>query len=236
MTNFGQTNIYNCSYPEYSLKLLEYWIKHKDNYPKVIKEYLDVHLLDYINDARMIPDALFQIYAHLKIIKLEYNFYEMVAEFYCDYFSNPYDKEIIDVGCGCYPITSEILQKRITANEGKGNITAYDPDLVITSLKPITLKKELFTDLTKLNDEAFLFGMFPCDATELMITKALKEKKELCIQLCNCVPEKYKQSLSYEEWINLLYSEIVNNISSDFKYDLFYLDRRLRPVLALKRK
>ena len=46
-------------------------------------------------------------------------------------------------------------------------------------MKKILIKKEKFTLSTNISGVDLLMGFFPCEATEIMLEKALKEEKEL---------------------------------------------------------
>lgn len=229
-----QNEIYACSFDEVLLRTVSFWHKYREKYPEYKMNFLDQALFHKFQCVEVLPDVLLEIYAYLDVLKEEYNHYNKLINFYVQYFTHPFDKQILEVGAGNCPTLALSLHKLINANNGNGSVTGYDPELAVT-IEGIDLRKELFTAKTDISSIDLLIGCFPCEATEIMLDKALKEQKELCIQLCGCTPDKYNNQISYGGWLNLLHEKIITNISSNYKYECYeYINNR--PLLTLTRK
>ncbi len=227
--------IYNCSFDEASKKLADFWMQYRPYYPDYKRKFLDKAIFHKFTYFENIPDVLLEIYIYLGVLKPELNHYNKFIDFYEHFFENSYDKAIVEVGTGSLPILSISINKMITFYHGNGHIIGYDPELAM-EVPTIELKKEKFTLSTNISGVDLLMGFFPCEATEIMLEKALKEEKELCLQLCGCVPEYYDDEITSQEWLNILNRKIINNISNAFTYELVDIGVRPEPVIALKRK
>lgn len=231
----NQNEIYACPFEEVLLKTVDFWHKYRDKYPEYKRDFLDQALFHEFKFIENIPDVLLEIYAYLGVLKKEHNHYNKILSFYMQYFSYPLDKQILEVGVGNCPTLALSLYNLIKSNNGNGSIIGYDPELAVT-IDGINLRKELFTSATNISGVNLLMGCFPCEATEIMLDQALREKKELCLQLCGCTPEKYNNQISYGDWLNLLHEKIITNISNDYKYEYFDIHINKHPLIALKRK
>lgn len=230
-----QSEIYACSFNEVLLRTVDFWHMYREKYPEYKRAFLDKALFHEFKCIENIPDVLLEIYAYLDVLKKEKNHYNKILNFYMQYFSRPFDKQILEVGVGNCPSLAINLYKMIQSNNGVGSIIGYDPELVVKPDK-IDLKKDVFTTSTDISNIDLLIGCYPCEATEIMLDRALGEHKELCLQLCGCVPEKYNDQISYGDWLNLLHEKILTHISSGYKYECYNLHINERPLITLTRK
>lgn len=231
----AKNEIYAYSFDEVLLKTKDFWHKYRANYPEYKRIFLDQALFHRFQHVEILPDVLLEIYAYLDVLKEEYNQYNKLINFYMDYFAQPFDKQILEVGVGSCPNLALSLHKLIKANNGTGSILGYDPELVVP-IERLDIRKELFTTATDISNIDILIGFFPCEATELMLDKALGEQKEICLQLCSCIPEKYNNQISYTDWLNLLHEKIITNINSEYIYEYHDIHINNKPLLTLKRK
>lgn len=228
-------SIYKYSHNNVVVLLIDFWKKYRQYYPDYKRTFLDkaiFHEFKYIDN---VPDVLLEVYTYLNVIREEYDVYSQMINFYEEFFSEALNKNIIEVGVGNLPNLAYELQKKINYNGGTGHVIGYDPELAVM-LSGIELKQELFTLQTDISGADILLGLYPCEGTEVMLDKALAEKKELCLRLCDCIPQAYENQLSYEEWLNYLYKKIVDNISSSFVYDYIHDSKEHKKIITLKRK
>lgn len=228
-------NLCRKSYREIKEKVTRFWQENKDKYPQVCQDELWCDILaDY--NCFEIPCEVSQIYDYLDLLKDENNIYKLFANFYFDYFEDPYNKNIIDIASGCIPASALRLQEGITLNGGQGKVTAYDPWMLDLNFHGLNVKRKEFTEKTGIKKADILTATLPCDATELIIYRAIEAEKEFLIQLCPCVPEEYSPIVSYHMWVNRLYDYVKLYKKPGFQFEIDNLDEDLWPLLSLKRK
>lgn len=181
---------------------------------------------------------IFQIYSELGIFNDEDNPY--VA--YLNNFKSHFDVgcNILDVASGHIPAFANLLAKE-QLKIGKGTVTIYDPVIVYDKPKYPNMKMyhEKFTMKTDIKDYDIITGIFPCEATEIMLDQACKYNKDFYIALCGCVPDDYR----YDEFLpedfhdeliyqanSLLNGELVSVDRLDNKYEID------NPILYYKKK
>ena len=94
-------------------------------------------------------------------------------------------KNVVEVGGG--PFIN--LARRMALEQKKGKITVYDPRII----KPketgrLILKKENFTEKTKVEQTDLLVGLMPCKGAEALINSAIKNKIDFIVWLCEGGP------------------------------------------------
>ena len=228
-------NLCRKPYSEIKEKVMAFWQENKEKYPQICQEGLWNDILEEYNRFE-IPCEVLQIYDYLDLLKDENNIYKMFATFYFENFQDSYNKNIIDIASGCIPVTALRLQEGIILNSGKGKVTAYDPWMIDLNFSGLKAKRKEFTENTGIKKADILTATLPCNATELIIYRALEAEKEFLIQLCPCVPEKYSPIVSYHMWINRLYDYVKLYKKPGFQFEIDNLDEDLWPLLSLKRK
>jgi hypothetical protein len=70
-------------------------------------------------------------------------------------------------------------------------------------LKNLEIKKENFTEKTIVPKNSLIIGFMPCEATELLIRYATKNKLDFMVALCGCPPINYYYGFDddiYNDW------------------------------------
>ncbi len=157
-------------------------------------------------------DVLKQIYAELGILEKTENIYleclDKIKELY------GIEKNILEVGCGAYPI----LSKYIDEEQKEGTITAYDTYLAPSKIGNIKLYRRNLTTEDDVKKFDLLVGVLPCNATTLIIEKANKNKKDFFIAPCKCTHFSstylmFNQA-TLEDWELYIYN-LANNTKPD---------------------
>ncbi len=163
--------------------------KYRHKYSDYSWDFIEDNFWTYVF-SNACPDILMQIYTELGIESPEGNFYkEHVKRI----------KERFDIGCNILDIASGKIpafanslayeQLRI----GKGTITLYEPLLIETKSKHrnMTLHKQEFTSDIHIKEFDLLTGIMPCEATELIIEQACRNRKDFYVAMCGCTHFDY---------------------------------------------
>lgn len=180
-------------------KILTYLKQNISNYTE--KEFTWIlENYDYGLNGNFAPDILRQIYDELGIIKDEDNMYAGFVDILENKFN--INSNIIEVGSGVIPS----IAKRISLKQNKGTITVYDPRVMpnYQTNERLVLKKERFTNKTKVNKANLLIGFMPCTATELIIEKAVNNKKDFLIGLCEGGCSDYDDYYDENAWLDYI--------------------------------
>lgn len=168
--------------------------------------------------------------------------YDMFVEKLMDTFD--IRSNILEIGGGKVPnIGKRIAQKQIEL--GKGTITVYDPCLVVTQTEypNLILCRDSFSLKTDISSYDMLIGSYPCEATELIIERAIQENISFFIQICNCVlPLKKMTEQEYVYYSNhpdVYKKMLIDNYvaySKKFKRDMCVNTDLATPSLICKKK
>ena len=195
----------------YFNQLSGYLKQYQEGYPGGAVPYILEH---FVEDKKVedTPDILMQLYAEFHLLSVKENYYAAFAKKIGKIYG--WNTRILEIGGGFFPAFSRTMHA-YQEKKGMGTITVYDPQLVVTKLEGISLKKEEFTKETDIKDYDLLVGIMPCTVTRLMIQKAIQEHKEFFIALCGCTHfdiEELPRSmfgfipLSYEDWVTQVYA------------------------------
>lgn len=142
---------------------------------------------EYLNSDDLIPSNIYSIYDQLGLLPENNNRYDD----FVNHLEKAFDIQcnILEVGGGNLPRIGERIAYRQQISNKKGTITVYDPDLSVkkNSFPNLILCRDNFTLETDIRSYDLLIGEYPCDATDLMVRRALDENKDLYIQMCDCV-------------------------------------------------
>lgn len=96
------------------------------------------------------------------------------------------DRNVVEVAGGPIPR----LSFQIASKQTKGKVTVYDPLMHPTNynLDNLVIKKEKFTEDTKVEDGSLMIAFMPCEATETFIRYATTHKLDFMVALCGCPP------------------------------------------------
>lgn len=202
-------------------KLKQFLEKYKDTYDPKMLEFIQENFDQYLT-SKEAPDVIKQIYAELNILKKEDNLYlaclGKIKELY-DINSN-----ILEIGCGAFPI----LSKYIDEIQTNGSITAFDRYLATTNLNNIKLYNRNLTENDSVKNFDLLVGIWPCEATILLIKKANEANKDFFLAPCKCThfsQDYLRFNLpSLEDWDNFVYNFARTSISKDKTIEVDYLE------------
>lgn len=195
----------------YLKKLKDFLNKYGKFYEEDILEFIKDEFY-HLQDIDEVPDVLMELYAEFGMLKDYENFYlgfsNMIGEKY------GYDANILEVAGGCYPVFAKYMRQKQIYHNGKGTVTVYDPRLVTTKINNLKLYKKEFTLDTDIKNYDLLVGVLPCEATRLIIEKAILGNKEFFIGMCGCTHFELKELYwspfgmiprSYDEWVDTVY-------------------------------
>jgi len=186
-------------------------------------EFIKENFNEYLDKQEPV-DILKQIYAELTLLKPENNIYLAVLEKIKELYN--INSNILEIGCGAFPVFSKYIDKEQT----NGSITAFDKYLAPTKLGNIKLYNRNLTKENNVEKFDLLVGIWPCDATTLIIEKAYEANKDFFIAPCKCTHFS-KEYLRYhlpslEDWENFLYHFARNNVGPDKEVEVDYLDSK----------
>lgn len=94
---------------------------------------------------------------------------------------------VLDVASGVIPAFANNIAKA-QLNMGIGTVSVYDPRLVVIDAKHSNMKLYplKFSNKTDIRKYDLLTGIFPCEATKIIIEKACQEKKNFYVAMCGC--------------------------------------------------
>lgn len=176
--------------------------------------------IQYLIDSADILPKQFDVYE---------NFYNVLLEYF------RIDTNILEVGCGEIPKLGNIIASH-QFKINSGSITVYDNSLKITKTKYPNLKlnKKLFTESTDIKNIDLLIGQCPCNGTRVLINKALEEKKDLFVGICNCENEGKLNSMLLREAMIKDYCDLIRNFNR--KIDVIHDDNLSFPIIASRRR
>ena len=92
------------------------------------------------------------------------------------------DRNVIEVAGGPIPR----LSFQIATKQTKGTVTVYDPLMhpMKHNLNNLVIKKESFTDKTKVPEGSLMVSFMPCEATETFIRYATDHNLDFMVALC----------------------------------------------------
>lgn len=163
--------------------LYEFMKKHASHLPiearDELMDYLEVgNITDYFTSS-----LLAQVYEEAGLMNPDCSIYHQMFKIIEKHFS--LKRDIIEVASGIFPILGHNIHEK-QLQLGKGTVTIYDTVVWKQYPTKAVLIKEKFTEETTVKKGSLLVGMFPCDAMNIMIEKAIKEELEFCIALCGC--------------------------------------------------
>ena len=182
-----------------NIKILEY-LKRNNN---LLNEKEEKYLLSYKGnldeDIRRYPDYFRQIFDELGFIQDKDNIYLAFINLIEEIFPLD-DRDILEVGGGKIPS----LAKKISLRQTTGTITVYDPRLYREDNinDRFILKKQKFDNNTSLEGIDLIIGFMPCEAADIMIERAIENRIDFMIALCEGGPhgDIYDFYESDEEW------------------------------------
>ncbi len=191
-------------------RVIEFLKSHLSNYTEREMIYI-MNNYKLHHHAIFVPDILRQIYDEVGLLADDKNLYLGFMKILEDNFN--LDSNIVEIGGGIIPS----LAKHIHLKQKNGTITVYDPRLYKndSSDKKFILKKEKFTENTDIFRTDILVGFMPCQATEILIKTACRNKKDFLVALCEGGHQEfedfYDDTLWEEQMIDLAKREIAEN-------------------------
>lgn len=180
--------------------------------------YLNAHLEHDSLGAPLTSAFLSQIYEVAGLIKPNCSVYRRMAHIVNKNFN--LKRDVVEIGSGIFPILGDYLRK-CQLQLGKGTVTVYDAKVWTNYPTSAKLVRSYFHTSTELASNSLLVGLFPCDATDVILEKALQEDLEFCIALCGC-NHSGNPYLSTSEYHKLLIHQIQGKLSSKKRLKLEY--------------
>ena len=206
---------YGDKYSNYEISYL------KENFERALKKYIT-------------GDNILQVRSEIGIINPQVDFYQENI----DRIRKNFDVScnILDVASGRLPAFANRIAK-LQMKQQQGTITICDPRLVIDNPKypNMTMTKEPLTEDTNIDQYSMITSIFPCEASELTLRRAIKENKDFYIILCDCSKEVYEKSTIrfvsaniYHRYLIKLAQTLMTNYRSD-ELVVEYLDEKYAP-------
>ncbi len=191
-------------------KVLEYLREHIEDYNEKEINYI-INNIDILEHNNFVPDTIRQIYDETGLLDDENNIYLGFIKLIEENFN--INTNIIEVGGGVIPS----LAKHLCLKQKKGTVTVYDPRLTnsMSSSSKLILKKEKFTEKTNISESSLLIGFMPCEATEILIKKATKNKKNFIVALCEGGHNEYNEYYDEDIWTNNMKYLVSRGIKSN---------------------
>lgn len=173
--------------------------------------YLNAHIK---NDQLGIPLTsafLAQIYEVAGLTKPDCSVYKKMYELIKREFN--LKRNVVEVGSGVFPLLGHSLSE-YQLKLGGGTVTVYDSRVWKKYPTRAKLVNGYFNGKVQLPKNSLLVSLFPCESTELIIERALKENLEFCIALCGC-NHSSNPSLSTREYHEMLIDKLATEIPSE---------------------
>lgn len=188
----------NISKNEYIQRVRNFVEAHKSSYTDLEYNYLISSARWALDKPFLMDDIIRQVFEEVGSLPKELNMYEGFLELLEENFD--INTDIIEVGGGIVPS----LSKKIALRQKSGTITVYDPRLMTDFNHPsnLVLKKENFKNDTPIGKAKLIIGFMPCEATNILIQSACKNKVDFMLALCEGGSRPGYEWLEYDdEWI-----------------------------------
>lgn len=146
--------------------------------------------------------VLRQVDASLGVLDSFNNEYLMLFNYLLD---NGYDLNgnILEIGGGFYPVLATYIDEYQRKQKCKrrlncGTITVIDPNLGVTSLGNIILKKDSFSYGCDISGYDLIIAQSPCLLTHDVLNSAIDNGKEFFVTLCKCLIDKYPYLVDFD--------------------------------------
>lgn len=162
--------------------LHDYINKYKEYLNEELVKYLFESYADGFFDYRTISDFLMEFYVEYDLVKPERNRYLEFSKIIQEKY-NIKDSSILEVGAGTLPVLSKML-----AEKTNKPVTAMDPYMyqIDHKIKNLKLLRQSLTETTSYDVPDLYVGMMPCDATEIIVKEAIKNRRNFIISMCTC--------------------------------------------------
>ncbi len=169
------------------MNVMQFLTKHKDYYSydtytlEMLKSYAKRGLAKEV----YFTDVIREIYDELGLIPDDKNIFEAFLKL-LEQVHGIEGRNIIEVGGGTIPT----LGRRIHLKQKTGTITVYDPRIGkdIKGDDRFILKREPFTNKTKLGNADLIIGLMPCKGAEPLLEQAVKHKIDFMLWFCEGGP------------------------------------------------
>lgn len=173
--------------------------------------YLNAHIRMDELGLPLTSAFLEQIYEVAGLIKPNCSVYKKMFELIKQEFN--LKRDVIEIGSGVFPLLGHSLRE-YQLKIGGGTVTVYDSKVWREYPTKAKLVDRYFNDRVELQKNSLLVGLFPCESTEMIIERALKEKLEFCIALCGC-NHSNNPSLTTREYHEMLIDQLMKQISPE---------------------
>lgn len=185
-------------------------------------------------------DVLFEVYDEVNALDENANVYAGFFKLLKQKFD--INQDIIEIGGGMFPN----LSRRIAKEQKVGNVTVYDPNLILRKYSPgnLILKNEAFKKDTSIGNTKLLVGMSPCHSIDLILERASAEDLDFMIKVCQC---EIENSLPFydDHIIRATFNNYLRRKNSEFQasggpgFNVAYLEAKYddpTPIIYTKKR
>lgn len=225
-----------------NIKYISYLLKTECKDNNIILGAINMEDYYLSNLDKKVPSEYYEIYDELDLIPNDKNIYDKFLNKLLENFD--IDCNILEVGGGALPrLAYRISQKQLEI--GCGTITVIDPKLSIkqSNNSNLRLYKEKFKMETNVDDFNLIIGIFPCEATDVIVKKSLYSNKDFFIRLCDCIHSKdidfsYSQYCYYLKNMKEYFQKVIDKqkkLANIFDRKIEVIDDET-PILLCKKK
>ena len=167
------------------MSVLNFLSQHADYYDEYALQNIKSYAKRGIAKELYFTDTIREIYDHLGYIPDDKNIYIAFLKL-LEQVHGIEGRNIIEVGGGTIPF----LGRRINLQQHSGTITVYDPRIGkdFEGNERFVLKREPFTEKTKLGNADLIIGLMPCKGAEPLIEQATKHHIDFMLWFCEGGP------------------------------------------------
>ncbi len=157
------------------MNVMQFLTRHKDyfNYDKYAFEMLKDYAKRGLTKEVYFKDVIREVYDELGLIPDDKNIFDAFLKL-LEQVHGIEGRNIVEVGGGTFPT----LGRRIHLRQKAGTITVYDPRIGkdIKGDDRFVLKREKFTNKTKIEGADLIIGLMPCKGAEPLLEQAISIK------------------------------------------------------------
>ncbi len=172
-------------YFERKNEMLNFVKNNKEIYNDISAEELELAIeldLGLVLPVYKTPSRLSQIFSKFEIYNNGKDYYLELVKLLEKY--SFLEGNVCEIAAGRYPRLAELTAPKIKMNGG--NLTIYEPNIILSQLDNITIIKDEFTKNSNIDKFDTLYALKPCEATITMVERAFEEDKNLMIAFCGC--------------------------------------------------
>ena len=184
-----------------------------NEYPDVFMDMEKKTIINYskkFSKYLLVPDNVREVYDELELIPDENNIYLGFIDL-VEKIHSLENKKIVEIGGGVLPR----LAKRITGSKKIKEMVVYDPRLskYEEDTDKLRLVRKRFDINTSLDGADLILGLMPCEAANVIVDSAVKNRTDFVLALCEGGPhgDEFDYFEDEREWLD----DIIKSASLD---------------------